>query len=191
MSNNSMARAYGEHFNLSTEQIIDINNETYFNIKNHALKAKQAMELLGKNGFAIVDMFFPNCMYSFMIKEPSMDMVGMCDKIEIVDGRYYPVLIKSGKPPLKGVWQSDAIELVSHAILIEEEFESDVYVGFIDYEKIGDRRPVVMDVNMRKAFFDTVREVKEIIANEKMPVVKKSVKKCEKCEYNDICIPEE
>lgn len=44
---------------LTNDQIIDINNETYFNIKLQALKSKQAMELLGKNGFAIVDMFFP------------------------------------------------------------------------------------------------------------------------------------
>ena len=179
------------NLNIEASQINEIIDNAYFTIKITALKTKQAMTILDKHAFEITDMFFPNCMYSFMIKEPSMNMVGMCDKIEIVDGRYYPVLIKSGNPPLKGVWQSDAIELVSYAILIEEEFESDVYVGFVDYEKIGDRRPVVMDVDMRKAFFDTVREVKEIIDNNKMPSVKKSIKKCEKCEYNDICIPED
>lgn len=114
-------------------------------------------------------------------------MVGVCDKIEIIDGKNYPVLLKSSNPPLKGVWDSDAIELVAYAILIEEEFEKDVYVGFVDYEKIGDRRPVVMDVNIRKEFFDIIREVKEIIDNKKKPNVKKHSKKCEKCEYEDIC----
>ena len=103
------------------------------------------------------------------------------------DGKYYPVLLKSGKPPLKGVWNSDAIELVSHAILIEEEFDGDVYVGFVDYEKIGDRRPVVMDVELRKTYFDIIHEVKEIIDNKKMPKIKKEYKKCEKCEYKDMC----
>ena len=112
----------------------------------------------------------------------------MCDKIEIIDGKYYPISIKSSNPPIKGVWDQDAIELVAHAILLEEEFETEVFVGFIDYEKIGDRRPVVMDVNLRKGLFDIMREVKEITENKKLPNVKKNIKKCEICEYKDMCL---
>jgi CRISPR-associated exonuclease Cas4 len=175
---------------LESSHINEIIDNAYFKIKMTALKTKQVMTIFDKNAFEITDMFFPNCMYSYLIKDPSLDVIGMCDKIEIVDGRYYPVLLKSGKPPLKGVWNQDAIELVAHAILIEEEFKTDVYVGFVDYEKIGDRRPVVMDVDLRKTYFDIIREVKEIVENKKLPNVKKSPKKCEKCKYNDICFKE-
>jgi CRISPR-associated exonuclease Cas4 len=173
---------------LETTQINEIIDNAYFNIKMTALKTKQAMTILDKHAFEVIDMFFPNCMYSYLIKDQSLDVIGMCDKIEIVDGQYYPVLLKSGKPPLKGVWDQDAIELVANAILIEEEFRVDVYVGFVDYEKIGDRRPVVMDVGLRKSYFNILREVKEIIDNKKMPNVKKSTRKCEKCEYKEICL---
>ena len=107
-----------------------------------------------------------------------------------MDGKYYPVTLKSSKPPIRGVWDQDVLELVAHAILLEDEFETEVYVGFVDYEKIGDRRPVVMDVNLRKALFEVIREVKEIIENKKLPKVRKSPKKCEKCEYNNICLKE-
>ncbi len=173
---------------LEASQINEIIDNAYFSIKITSLKAKQAMTILDKNAFEVIDMFFPNCMYSYLIKDQSLDIIGICDKIEIVDGKYYPVLLKSSKPPLKGVWDQDAIELVANAILIEEEFSTDVYVGFVDYEKIGDRRPVVMDVDLRKSYFNVLREVKEIIENKKMPNVKKSPKKCEKCEYKDICL---
>ena len=173
---------------LEASQINEIIDDAYFNIKIIALKTKQAMTILDKHAFEIIDMFFPNCMYSYLIKDQSLGVIGMCDKIEIVDGKYYPVLLKSGTPPVKGVWDSDAIELVANAILIEEEFRNDVYVGFIDYEKIRDRRPVVMDVNLRKAYFNILREVKEIIDNKKKPNVKKSPRKCEKCEYKEICL---
>lgn len=173
---------------LETSHINEIIDNTYFKIKITALKTKHAMTVFDKNAHEITDMLFPNCMYSYLIKDQSLDVIGMCDKIEIVDGNYYPVLIKSGNPPLKGVWQQDAVELAAHAILIEEEFDDDVYVGFVDYEKIGDRRPVVMNVDLRKRYFDIIREIKEIIENKKMPKVKKSPKKCEKCEYRDICI---
>ncbi|MBQ8018543.1 MAG: CRISPR-associated protein Cas4 [Methanobrevibacter sp.] len=172
---------------LEASKINEIIDNAYFSIKITALKIKQSMTILDKNAFEIIDMFFPNCMYSYLIKDDSLDIIGTCDKIEIIDGKYYPVLLKNGNPPLKGVWKTDSIELVSNAILIEEEFATDVYVGFVDYEKIGDRRPVVMDVDLRKSYFDTLREVKEIIENKKMPDVKKSSKKCEKCEYNEIC----
>lgn len=175
---------------LTTEQIVEINNETYFNIKNHALKAKQAMELLGKNGFAIVDMFFPNCMYSYLLKDTKLEVMGLCDKIEIVDGKYYPISIKHTTPPLKGVWDQDAIDIAANAILIEEEFETEVFVGFVDYAKINERRPVVMDVNIRKALFNIINEVKEIEYNKKVPTVKINDRKCGNCEYKNICLKE-
>ena len=172
---------------ISNDQITEIVNDAYFNIKITALKIKQAMIILDKHAFEIIDMFFPNSMYSYLLKDPSLELIGMCDKIEIIDGKYYPVTIKSSNPPIKGVWDQDAIELVAYAILLEEEFDTEVFVGFVDYEKIGDRRPVVMDVNLRKTLFEVIREVKEIKDNKQLPTVRMNKKKCEKCEYNDIC----
>ncbi len=175
-------------FDITPEQINEIIDSTYFNIKITALKIKQAMTILNKNAFEIIDMFFPNCMYSYLLKDPSLGLIGMCDKIEIIDGRYYPVIIKNSNPPIKGVWDQDAIELVSYAILIEEEFDTEVFVGFVNYEKIGEKRPVVMDVNLRKGLFEVIREVKEITENKKLPNVRKNIKKCTNCKYQDICI---
>ena len=62
-----------------------------------------------------------------------------------------------------------------------------MFVGFVDYKKIGDRRPVVMDVDLRKSLFSVIREVKEIIENKKLPNVKKNPKKCMNCEYENLC----
>ena len=173
---------------IDNNQITEILNDAHFNIKITSLKIKQAMAILDKHAFEIIDMFFPNCMYSYLLKDTQLELIGMCDKIEIIDGKYYPVAIKSSNPPIKGVWDQDSIELVAYAILLEEEFDTEVFVGFVEYEKIDDRRPVVMDVNLRKALFDVMREVKEITDNKKLPIVKMNDKKCGKCEYNDICI---
>lgn len=173
---------------LDCEQINQIIDEAYFNIKLTALKIKQAMTIMDKNAFEVMDMFFPNSMYSYLVKDSRLELIGMCDKVEIIDGKYYPVAIKNSNPPLKGVWDQDAVELVAHAILLEEEFETEIFVGFVDYEKIGDRRPVVMDVNLRKALFEIMREVSEITDNKKLPNVKKNPKKCSKCEYESICM---
>ena len=173
---------------ITQDQIDEINDETYFNIKTLSIKSKKAMTILDKDGFGISEMFFPNCMYSYLIKDPQLELIGICDKIEIIDGKYYPISIKSTNPPIKGVWDQDAIELVGAAILLEEEFDTEVFEGFVEYKKIGDRRPVVMDVNLRKALFSVIREVKEIIENKKQPKVKKNPKKCRNCEYEHICL---
>ena len=157
---------------LETAQIKEIKDNSYFNIKITSLKIKQVMLTYDKDAYAVMDMFFPNCMYSYLLKDKTLDLIGVCD----------------GNPPLKGVWNQDAIELISYAILLEEEFDTDIFVGFVDYEKIGDRRPVVMDVTIRKEFFNIIREVKEIVENRKLPNVKKSHKKCEICEYKDNCL---
>ena len=172
---------------LDDSQITEIIENSKFDIKMLALKSKQTMEILKKDGFAINDVFFPNCMYSYLLKDRQLELIGVCDKIEIVDGKYYPVAIKNSNPPLKGIWDQDAIELVAYAILIEEDFDTEVFVGFVDYEKIGERRPVVMDVNLRKGLFEIIKEVREIIDNKKLPNVRKSDKKCENCEYKNIC----
>ena len=75
--------------------------------------------------FLIIDMFFPNCMYSYLLKDPQLELIGICDKIEIIDGKYYPIIIKNSNPPIKGVWNQDSLELVAHAILLEEEFDTE------------------------------------------------------------------
>lgn len=176
---------------INPEIVKEIEVESYYLLKLLSLRAKKAMRLLNCDGHDIIDMFYPNSMYNYFIKDAQLDLVGVCDKIEIIDGKYYPIAIKSSKPPLKGVWDQDAIELVATAILIEQEFDTEVFVGFIEYTKIGDRRPVVMDVNLRKALFDIINETKEILINKKIPTVRIKENKCRKCEHRHICLKED
>lgn len=173
--------------NITDNEINEILKESCFNIKITSLKAKQAMELTEKDGSAIKEMIYPNSMYSYQLKDPQLDLIGVCDKIEIIDGKYYPVSIKNKIPPLKGVWNPDAVELVANAILIEEEFDTEVFVGFIHYTKINEKRPVIMDVTLRRQLFDVINEVKEITENKKYPKVKINEKKCRHCQYFEKC----
>lgn len=146
------------------------------------------MRLLKKDGARISEMFFPSSMYSYYIKDDKLDLTGMCDKIEVIDGIYYPISFKNNTPPIKGVWNQDALELAAQALLIEQEFDCDVYVGFVEYQKIGERRPVVMDVNIRKGVFDVLHEMNQLKLMKKAPNVKINKKKCEMCEYANICL---
>ncbi|MDL2270900.1 CRISPR-associated protein Cas4, partial [Methanobrevibacter sp. OttesenSCG-928-I08] len=123
----------------------------------------------------------------YFLKDVDLNLTGTCDKIEIVDGKYYPIKSKSGKPPIKGVWDGDAIELVAQSLLIEQEFDTEVFVGFIDYTEIKERRPVIMDVHLRKNLFKILKEVKETVNNSNIPKVNFNKQKCSKCDYYPIC----
>ena len=166
----------------------EIKKEAYFNMKILALKSQKAMRLNEKDGSQIAEMFFPTSMYSYLIKDHQLEIIGSCDKIEIIEGKYYPINIKDSNPPLKGVWDNDAIELVANALLIEQEFDTEVFVGFIDYLKLSERRPVVMDANLRKGLFKVINEVKDIINEKIVPNVNVNIHKCNKCDYREICL---
>ena len=183
-------KSYDE-YNMSDERFDEIYNEiaseTEYLIKINTLKTKKAMNVMNQDGSTIVQMFFQSCMYTYLIKDPQLDLIGVCDKIEIVNGKYYPISYKSTNPPLRGVWDGDAVELAANAILIEQEFDTEVYVGFIEYQKINERRPVVMDVNLRKSLFEVIHEINEIQDNKIMPKIKTIEKKCNNCEYKSLC----
>lgn len=169
----------------------DIIDQTYFNIKLLAIKSKKAMDLLNKEGIAIADMFFPSCLYNHYMNDAQLDIVGIADKIEIIDGMYYPIIYKNTVPPLTGVWDSDAIELASLSILIENEFDTEIFVGFVEYQKLGERRVVVIDVNLRKALFEIINEISELRLSKRLPKVKINKNKCRYCKNKEICEKED
>jgi len=170
------------------ESIID---EAYFNMKILALKAQKAMLVNDKDGSQIAELFFPTSMYSYLMRDSQLEIVGSCDKIEIINGKYYPISLKSSNPPLKGTWDGDSIELVAAALLIEDEFDTEVFVGFVDYLKLGERRPVVMDVSLRKGLFRVLNEIKDVINENIVPEVSMHKEKCIKCDYREVCHREE
>ncbi|MDR2545609.1 MAG: Dna2/Cas4 domain-containing protein [Methanobrevibacter sp.] len=180
-----------EDYNILQEEIdrikMDIVNEVCFKIDILSLKSLKAMQSLESDGHKIAEMFFPTSMYNYLMRDLNLEIIGSCDKIEIVDGRYYPINIKVFNPPIAGVWDSDAIELVANAILIEQEFDSEVFVGFIDYSKICERRPVIMDSKLRKGLFKVLHEMKEIIDGDIISETKFDSKKCGSCSYQELC----
>ncbi|MDR3063451.1 MAG: CRISPR-associated protein Cas4 [Methanobrevibacter sp.] len=165
----------------------DLMNDISFNVDLLSVQVKNAMKNLEEDGSEISEMFFPTALYSYLIKDNGLEIIGSCDKIEIVEGRYIPIDIKNNIPPVQGVWDGDAIKLVANAMLIEQEFDTEVFVGYIDYLKLGQKRQVIMDSKLRKSLFKVLHQVKEILYEGIAPEINSTPGKCSKCEYYDIC----
>ncbi|MDY5614778.1 Dna2/Cas4 domain-containing protein [Methanobrevibacter boviskoreani] len=166
----------------------DLMQESKYNIQLLSLKSKRLMDLTNENGHNITERLFPTAMYNYILRDPELEITGIAEKIEIIQGKYYPIIFKTSIPPIKGVWDSDAIELAFTSILIEEEFETEVYVGFVDYVNIGERRPAVIDANLRKGLFRKIDYVRTILYNKEIPTAKYDLNKCKNCEFKDICL---
>lgn len=180
------------YLSIESEEVIneiyeDMEKEIEYKINAISLKVKQLMDLHKKDGIDVSNFFYPSSVYNYLIKDNYLNIIGNIDKIEINNNKYIPISYKSSIPPLKGVSESDAVELVGKAMLVESEFDTEVFVGFIEYVKINERRAVVMDVEIRKELFKVLSEMKNILLEEKIPPIEVEEKKCEKCEYIKIC----
>ena len=162
-------------------------NEINLNIKILSLKVAQSMKVLDKDGGEIQNLFFPTSMYNYLIRDIGLDLIGVIDKIEVEKGNYFPISLKSSNPPVNGVWDGDFMEAIANALLIEQEFNTYVTVAYVDYLKIADRRAVIIDTDARKSFFKVLTSVNKIVENGEIPTVKTGLKKCENCEYKELC----
>ena len=185
--------------NMKTEKIEDENGEKLkklkkelideinLNLKILSLKVERSMKVLDKDGSEIKNLFFPTCMYNYLIRDIGLELIGVIDKIEVEKGNYFPISLKSSNPPINGVWDGDFMEAIANALLIEQEFNTYVTVAYVDYLKIDERRSVIIDTDARKSFFKVLTNANKIVENGEIPTVKTNLKKCENCEYKELC----
>lgn len=152
-----------------------------------ALKIKRILNTTKKRGNEIAEMFFPQSLLEFPLQNEELNLSGKIDKIEIINNVYYPIEIKTGMPPVKGVWPADALQIAAYAVLMDYELNKEVLVGFVDYTMICERRPVVINSILHQKLFGVLDSINLMFEKEEIPQFNLNKNKCEKCEYIDIC----
>ncbi len=152
-----------------------------------ALKIKKILNNTKKRSNEIAEIFFPRSLLEFPLKNEELNLMGKIGRIEVVNGIYYPVEIKTGMPPSDGVWLADALQIAAYAILMDYELNKEVLVGFVDYIGACERRPVVVNSILHQKLFGVLDEINTMFEKQEIPEFKLNRNKCEKCEYRDIC----
>ncbi|MGC9517856.1 MAG: CRISPR-associated protein Cas4 [Methanomicrobiales archaeon] len=152
-----------------------------------ALKIKNYMDVNEKDANQIMEQIFPPTIMEYKIEDRDIGIRGIIDKIEVFEGIYYPVEFKSGKAPIKGVWESDKLQIAAYGVLIEKEFDTEVLVGFVEYLNIKERRPVVLNSKLRKKLFNTIKEMNGMFYENIVPELDLNFNKCQICDYSDYC----
>jgi CRISPR-associated exonuclease Cas4 len=106
--------------------------------------------------------------YSFdrerTLRSPRLGMVGSVDKLIRTEAELIPGMIKTGRSPEYGVWPSDRMQLAAYAMLIEEEFETIVQRGFVEYVRTADFREAGIKKRDRALAFQLLSRVKKVQA---------------------------
>ncbi|MGZ7160105.1 MAG: CRISPR-associated protein Cas4 [Methanobacterium sp.] len=153
----------------------------------NVLKIKKLLKTTDKQGREISEMLFPQSLSEFTLENQDLNLKGKVDKIEIINGIYYPVEIKSSFPPSKGTWLSDSLQIAAYSLLMSYELNKEVFVGFVYYTKIFERRTVVINSILHNKLIEVLDSINMMFEKDEIPEFKRHKNKCMKCEYLEIC----
>lgn len=151
-----------------------------------SIKAREILRS-GKSSSEMVDMLFNPSISEFLLKSNELNLKGKVDKIELGEGTYHPVEIKSGLPPVNGVWESESLQIAAYSVLIEEEFKKEVQIGFVEYLKIRERKAVVINSKLKDKLFEVLNSINHVLYDCSPPPMTQKPNKCRKCSYSPIC----
>ena len=116
----------------------------------------------------------------------SINLKGTIDKIEISNGNYVPIEIKTGKMPNEGIWPGDRIQLESYMSLLVEEMNKNVREGYVHYIDHNEKRKIVMTPFIRENVIKTVQNVNSVLDG-KLPEIVNNRNKCVSCVFREKC----
>ena len=182
---------YRDYFQAENEEIDKFFNELKEDLVIEAsisvLKIKKLTESTKKQGRELSEILFPQSLLEFSLESEELNLSGRVDKIEIINGIYYPVEIKNSFPPATGTWLSDALQIAAYSLLIDYELNKEVLVGFVYYTKIYERRPVVINSILHNNLLKALDAINIMFEKEEIPEFTVFKNKCEKCEYLKFC----
>lgn len=96
-----------------------------------------------------------------MVSE-KLSLSGSVDKLIKTEHEFIPCTIKTGKCPEYGVWRTDRVQLAAYAMLIEEDFETTVKRGFVEYIRAAEFRESTIRRKDRARVLQILKHVKRI-----------------------------
>jgi CRISPR-associated exonuclease Cas4 len=70
---------------------------------------------------------------------------------------------------------------------MEHEFNKEIPVGFVNYMRVGSKKPVLINTHLREKFSHVFNEIISIVYDDKFPEIVQNLNKCRSCDYCEIC----
>lgn len=123
-------------------------------------------------------------LFQVRVHSPKLNLVGIIDElVRTPDGIYLPVDYKLSEK----ITPSFELQIAAYALLIEDQFKTQVERGYVYLIGRRELHPVVMNENRRQAVVEAVRTVRTMVETERMPPPVKERAKCRACEWRRFC----
>jgi CRISPR-associated exonuclease Cas4 len=168
---------------LSEEELDFAEEDLDLLLHEKAVKAKRVVQTHLLDREPLAEYLSPPWKYvKYEMSAKKVRLQGTADLIEHFGSFFYPVEIKTGHAPEENMFKPDRMEIGCVALLMEDHFKVPVPVGFVEYTRIGERRPVRIDEKLKR----TVLHVRDLILEKDYPE-KEYTGKCTACEYRGVC----
>lgn len=132
----------------------------------------------------------PDFYSNYFIQEPLLQsekfgLSGSPDRLVKINNELLPSIIKTGSMPQNGVWRNDRLQLTAYAMLVEENYDSIVKNGFVEYVRSGEVREVMIKRHERRKVLQ-IRDKIRKIQNGAMPE-KPEDAPCNICAFTEMC----
>lgn len=67
------------------------------------------------------------------------------------------------------MWKSDALQIGAYAILMEHEFTREIPLGFVEYTGVCQRRPVLVNIDLREEVLNVLEDIKSMLTDGNIP----------------------
>ena len=133
----------------------------------------------------------PKIKSDYYISSVALGLSSTIDILEIYPTKIYPVLIKAGRAPDKGVWPGHQITIAAQIMLLEEQYKMGLTTGGVRYLEPGICRDVILNPFLRDHVFTKADDVKQILRLRSLPSRVDNVRKCKACELYEQCYNKE
>jgi len=120
------------------------------------------------------------------LRSAKHSLTGTPNKIIKIEGELAPSLIRAGKPPENGVWWFERLRLAGYSLLIEDNYDTIVNRGFVEYLGYGRLREIKIHTRERRMALNIVHKIQKIYHKQVIPE-KPSDAPCERCENKEVC----
>lgn len=124
-----------------------------------------------------------------------LDLSGIIDVIEVYESNendttsekiYLPIELKTGKAPLKGMWDGHRLQLGAYILLLQDAGKKSEE-GCLRYLDINDKRIIMMNSFFKEELLTLIKKINQTLIDFNPPEIIENKNKCAKCSLKDIC----
>lgn len=149
------------------------------------LRARVIFEFLSKNifGGSLWQMLEPKYKTELKIASEKLGLTGRIDRLEIWKDEIIPFELKNKKSDNK-MYDSDIVQLVAYALLLDDSYSCSIRKGFIQYK--DKKVDLAISDELKKDVLELIDKVRRI-DDERCPPIQENFKKCDTCNLKEHC----